>query len=362
MTDTTALTDRYIWAAVRTAPEAKRAELDAELRERIGDAIDARLAGGESPEAAERAVLLELGDPERLAAEYLGRPLQLIGPAHYLAWRRLLKLLLVTVLPSAFGALILAGLIQQKPVGDVIWGAIWTAFIVGIQLCFWVTLAFVIVEHSPERTPRRRLGTDPWSLDQLPELPADSFSGMSAPGIPGLPALPRTSRLRGTRTSDGEVIAVAVLSALLIVIIVWQQFNPFTLAADGSPIPVLQPELWSFFLPYAIALIAADVAVTVAAHLARRWTWGLAAAHAVVTLALTVPTLWLFATGRLINPVFLDAVGLADEPDVLRIVLIVAPVVVVAATVWDIIDRFLWVARTGRSGRPSGPVAVVGPR
>ena len=42
----TTLTDRYVWAAARTLPEAQRAEFDRELRERIGDAIDALVETG----------------------------------------------------------------------------------------------------------------------------------------------------------------------------------------------------------------------------------------------------------------------------------------------------------------------------
>ena len=54
--------------------------------------------------AAERAVLTDLGDPDKLAAGYTDRPLHLIGPRYYLDWWRLLKLLLWIVLPcAAFG-------------------------------------------------------------------------------------------------------------------------------------------------------------------------------------------------------------------------------------------------------------------
>src|SRR5690242_8277502 len=96
---TTTLTDRYIWAVIRTVPAGQRAELDAELRELIGDTIDAELAAGAPPEQAEREALVQLGDPELLAATWSDRPLQLIGPRFYLQWWRLLKVLLSTVVP-----------------------------------------------------------------------------------------------------------------------------------------------------------------------------------------------------------------------------------------------------------------------
>jgi hypothetical protein len=72
MTD---LTDRYVWAAARTIPETQRAEFDRELRERIGDQIDALVDHGRSHADAERSVLHDLGDPAALAAGYVDRPL-----------------------------------------------------------------------------------------------------------------------------------------------------------------------------------------------------------------------------------------------------------------------------------------------
>ncbi len=65
---------------MRTVPEKQRADLSAELRASIADQIDARVESGESRDAAERAVLIELGDPDALAAGYTDRPLHLIGP------------------------------------------------------------------------------------------------------------------------------------------------------------------------------------------------------------------------------------------------------------------------------------------
>ena len=62
-----------MWAAARTLPETQRAEFGRELRERIGDVIDARVERGAAPADAEHAALVELGDPVQLAVE-LHRP------------------------------------------------------------------------------------------------------------------------------------------------------------------------------------------------------------------------------------------------------------------------------------------------
>src|SRR5690606_7305232 len=77
------LTDRYVYAVIRSLPESQRADIERELRASIADAIETRIEAGEAPEAAERATLTELGDPMRLAGEYADRPSWLIGPKYF---------------------------------------------------------------------------------------------------------------------------------------------------------------------------------------------------------------------------------------------------------------------------------------
>src|SRR5690606_4735895 len=88
------LTDRYVAATLRSIPANSREDIERELRASIGDAIDAKVEAGSEPEAAEAAVLTDLGDPDRLAAGLTDRPLSLIGPELFLTWWRLLRVLL----------------------------------------------------------------------------------------------------------------------------------------------------------------------------------------------------------------------------------------------------------------------------
>lgn len=342
MTTTPTLTDRYLYALERATPERDRAGIAAEVRERIADAIDARIAAGASPDAAERAALDELGDPDRLAADYLGRTLQLIGPKYYLAWWRLLRILLVTVLPSTAGALVLANAIAGRDIGEIIGGAIWVTIVVGVNLCFWTTLAFALVDRYGVRplpalpglpsSPRLRglsaldpTGSGAWSVDQLP-VPAPAE----------------------TRVSRGQAIASGVFAVIVALAIVVQQFNPFLHDAAGAPIPLLDPSLWSLALPYLLGIVALHVAITVATYLQGRYAWWTAVANAIVNLAITIPGIWLWSTGALVNPAFVEAVGI-DRTDTVRIVGIVGGLVWAGVAGWDIVDGFLRAARTERA-------------
>ena len=70
----TELTDRYVSATLRSIPEGQRADIEAELRASIDDAIEARLAEGVLPDDAEQGALVEVGDPDRLASGTRGVP------------------------------------------------------------------------------------------------------------------------------------------------------------------------------------------------------------------------------------------------------------------------------------------------
>lgn len=320
-TPTATLTDRYVYAAARDVPEAQRTEFARELRERIADEVDARLAAadGTSTEDAEAAVLRELGDPSALAAAYVDRPLQLIGPRYYLTWKRLLTLLYSIVLPVTAGAVLLAQLLAGSEPGEVAVEVIGTVVALVVHLGFWVTLVFAILERSPGTQ-----AVEQWTPDKLPEIRDEGRAG----------------RL-------GDLIASLVFLTLFAVLILWQQVSPPFFDGPGEAIAVLDPDLWSFWLPYFLVLIVLEMLFAVAIYLGG-WNWRLAIANLVLNVAFTVPALWLLATGQLFNPAFLDAVGWpwGEAAGVTTTVLVI---VFIGVAVWDVIDGVIKTVR-GRGG------------
>ncbi|MDQ0736115.1 hypothetical protein [Arthrobacter agilis] len=310
----TTLTDRYVWAAVRTVPESQRSGLDPEIRELIGDAVDARLASGEDSAAAERSALVGLGDPERLAADYVDRPLTLIGPRYYLDWLRLLKTLVAIVVPIAAVVVLVVQLLTSGSVGGAIGGAVSTAITATVHIGFWTTLLFVVLERSG--TADTGMG---WTVERLPELP--------------------------DRTRDGrltELVASLVFLALFAGAILWQQIRSVALADDGSAIPLLDPALWSFWLPWFLALIVLEAGFALWLYL-RGWSWSAAVVNVVLNLAFAVPAVLLWSEGRLLNPDFVDAVGwdpaVATGGGWTVVSVVTGGTVLIAA--WDVVDGFL---------------------
>lgn len=314
MTATATLTDRYVDAAMRTVPESQRTDLAAELRASIDDQIEARVAEGQPRDAAEREVLTELGDPDKLAAGYTERPLWLIGPRYYLDWWRLLKLLWAIVIPSAVFGVSFAMVLGGATFGEIM-GAIWPlALTVTVHVAFWTTLVFFVVE----RTGRGEPVTGPWTPDSLPE-----------------------PRQRGARISD--MIGSLVFLGLAAAAILWDLFIGFVPTEPG--LSFLDPDLWPAWILGLFVLMALEAVLAIAVYALGRWTLGLAIANAVLNAAIAIPAIWLLMDGRLINPEYFPTILGAGGAEVGAIVATVLGFVFAGIAVWDSVDGFLKVRR-----------------
>jgi hypothetical protein len=323
------LTERYVWGVMRSIPERQRADLEPEVRALVADAVEAAQArngagvtGPADAATVERAALTELGDPELLAARYTDRNLYLIGPGSYLDYRRLLSLLLSIVVPIVTLATMGAGFIAEMPAVTAVVNGISAGFTVGIQLAFWVTVGFVVVER---RGSRKVAPFKPWTPDDLPATPAPA------------------------RMSAGEAIASIVGGVVLLGVIAWGP--PFITTIDGTTtsVPFFDPALadsWAFwFAGVAVAQIAFGVIV----YALRRWTWPIAIVNAVIDAAFVIPAVWLLQTGRLLSPEVqaqMDALGAGSA---IAPTVTIISVVLVAAIGWDAIDGFRKAWRGSRS-------------
>lgn len=318
MTTTATLTERYISATIRSLRPEVQDDVRAELQGSIADAIDARRDQGEAPEAAERAVLTELGDPGVLAAGYADRPLHLIGPKYYLAWWRLLTLLLVIVPVCAFGGVLLGQLIAGAPTGEVIGSAVVAALGSIVHVGFWVTLVFVILERTGTDTGVR------WNVDQLPE-PAENGVGRA------------------------DAIASLVFLLAGVGAVFWDEFVGF-FPTDGEPIAILNPGLWPWGIGVLFALVAAEALLAVVVYAKRRWTFGAAVVNTVLAVAFAAWSLTLLVQGDLLNPDFLRFVFTDNgvDAETMRILAVVTGFGLIAFPVWDIVDGWIKTARARR--------------
>ena len=282
----TTLTDRYVHAVGRRAPKNQRDELELEIRALVADTADAhREQGSSNPE---REAILQLGDPERLAASYTDRPLQLIGPALFPAYRRTMTVLYCLVPPIAIVLLVLVKAFARDSVDDIIGSAIALAIQTCVHVGFWTTLVFVVLE----RVPREGRGITEWTPEMLPD--PDS----------------------GERGLDrGDLIGGILWGVFIIAAVLWQQFASPIRTSSGGSIAVLNPQLWTFWLPWIIVVMTAQIAFTVFVYSRPSWTYPLAIIRIVLDVAFLVPVAALALAGALLNPAFFAAVQWPEGAD-----------------------------------------------
>ena len=314
------LTDRYVFAALKSIPEQQRGDIDKELRDSITDAVDARIESGEPPADAEKAVLAEFGDPQRLAARYADRPLYLIGPDLYLDWWRVLRILLLIVVPLAFVATTLVHMATDPANPAAAFAAAISASLASlVHVTFWVTLVFAILQRTGTR--RKDLGLQQWTPEMLPQIQRSSGISLS------------------------DTIASVIVLAFFIGLLLWQRVGSL-FYLEGEPVLVLQEQLWDFWLPYIIVLLVLEAVFAVVLYVAGRWTYAFAAVNAALALLFMVPVLWLLANGRVFDWSFLSNVGWGTDTAAWIGAATAASVLIIS--LWDIADGFRKARKTAR--------------
>jgi len=304
------LTERYVAAALRSIPEDQKSDIEAELRVSIDDAIEARVAGGGDARSAETEVLTELGDPDRLAAGYVGRPSYLIGPEHFFDYKRLLTVLLITVVPIVVTIVAVVQVVAGDSIASVLAQAFGSGLSLAVQIAFWTTLVFALIERGSERK------TSEWTLSTLPLMPTAG-----------------TVRLGDT---IGSVVFLVVAIAGLALS---RTVSPVT-GPDGSAISIFDPSVWDFWFPFFIVVLLIEIIFEVVKYWRGRWTWPLASLNVALNAVFAIPAVYLLTSGQIFNPVFFEEIGWGSEPagDGTLVRVVVAAMIVIA--LWDIFDGF----------------------
>lgn len=283
------LTDRYVGEVLRGVPAPMRDDVERELRASIADAIEATDTGAGpgpgddsavAPGGAEAQALTALGDPARLAASLADGPQYLIGPGLYWDYRRTVRALLMIVPPVVALSVSTVQAFTGTPPVEVLLDGVWLLLVVAFQVVLWTTLGFAIAEHTGTREIP---GRQAWSVADLPQ---------------------RTAR----RVTLGETIGTVMGLLIGIAALVWQRSGA-RITDSGESIPLLDPELWSFWLPALIALMSAGVVLQLLAYARGRWSPALAGVRVAGDVLSGVVGITLLMTQQVLNPAFLAELG-----------------------------------------------------
>lgn len=271
------LTQRYVAAAVVGVPDSQRDDVAAELSASIDDAIDGLVATGLTREAAERQAVQDLGDPAELAERFGGRPRHLIGPEYFRPYWRLLRTLLLVVVPIVGVATLIAQVAAQAaPVGAIL-SALGTMLQVGVWISFWVTAVFAFLERQHTPIPE-----DPWTPDDLPDIP-------------------------DRRISVADTVMGIAWLVVLMWAIVWQR-DHWLVTVDGAEVPVLNEQVWTPWLLLALAVLAASIVLEVVKYRTGRWTVSLAVVNTGLNAAFAGIVVGLWGAGDLLTAGVTDLV------------------------------------------------------
>ncbi|WHZ00128.1 HAAS signaling domain-containing protein [Peribacillus simplex] len=286
------LIELYIQEVTRRLPEKNREDIALELQSTIEDMLPV-----DHTEQDVKAVLLKLGDPVTLASRYRDRPMHLIGPRYFDVYICLLKM----ILPIA-AVISLIGLIGDNPFRDmgnmvvdsiliIIWKGISGIISTGIQVFFWLTISFAIlerVENSKDQSPLTK-DLKPWTPENLKDIP--SISKKKA--VPMIEIF-------------ASLLGLSVFAALY--------FNAANLLGvyekrNGSIIfvtPSFNQDVLNSYWLLVSCVVLIGVLLAIYKLFLRRWNLKLALFHAIYQLLSTLTFIIIISNPDLLNPEFIE--------------------------------------------------------
>jgi len=324
----TKLIERYVVAALDRIPSDRQGEVGQDIRGAIDEIVEQRVDSGEPEAEAVRSALTELGDPARLAASYHESNRYLIGPGWYPAYIDVLKrVVAITVPVVSVIAMVLAITEDDARFAGVLGAGIGAVIDIGLQVLFWVTLAFVIGERTmgPDGPARGRTA---WTPDDLPQTSlkrqiglADTLFTVIALGFFGILAFLFHERALGRIIDD--------------------------VGNDVAAIPLLNPDLPIGWVVVFYGLISLSIVVAVDRYFVGYWT------RPMFLVAVAENVLWIAFAAALavsepiVNPALAQRVDEAslNRWDAGGQANLVAALIVVVISVWDV-----WEAWQGNRG------------
>ena len=318
------LIDRYIAEVGRHLPEQQRADIEAEIRSNLEDVIEenSQQTGTPMDDSNISVALEQLGDPALLAHKYSPAKRYLIGPQWYEAYVETLKRILYTALP-VFAIVTFMVHIARVPTdvmnafGEAFGGAV----SVGIQILFWVTLVFVLLDRSdvqPDEQSKSKPGA--WTVAKLPAMP------------------------KKRQISIGEVLANIVF---VVIGLGWIGLPLFFAQFQGVRgfVSVFHPNLWNIWLPLFFVLAGLTLIHEWFKLRIGNWTPALTVTNLILGIAAIVYIIALVTTQEIFNPAFLatltEGVGAEELPTITswaKWTVNISAIIIIGIYIWEMLD------------------------
>lgn len=289
----TNLIETYIQEVTRRIPEKNRGDIALELKSTIEDMLP-----DEFTEEDVKGVLKKLGSPAALASGYLDRPMHLIGPRYYDVYMTLLKMVLpiaivialITMMATYFinysGAEAALSILIQVLVKGIV-----TIIEVGIQVFFWLTVVFAIIE----RTDKGK-GIEPLSMSLEKWTPDD---------LKNITYIPKKKAI-----TKLEVFGYLMWTAIWATLYFYASHLIGIYENNGNGLefvtPTFNQEVLHSYWPIIVVLIGLEVAFALYKLIKGQWTYKMAIFNTVVEVAATIIFLVIFINPNLFHGEFIS--------------------------------------------------------
>lgn len=319
------LIEKYIQEVTRRLPERNREDIALELRSTIEDMLP-----DDYTEQDVENVLTQMGDPVLLAREYRDWPQYLIGPRYFEVYMTLLKI------GSCIGAAIalIAYLAQQAVgfTGEESFLSLFPTFIIGaagsvieaaMQVFFWTTLSFAIVERTDPSKDGKPFTLKKWSPDDLKDVP---------------------DRAKERRISHFEVFGGLFWTA------VWgtvyyhadHLVGIYHSDTDGMEFvtPIFNQEILHMYWPAMIMIIILEIALSLFKWKNGKWTIKLAAFNTILQIICTAVFILIINQAHLFDTGFITYLGQSSYDRILKGIINLAIIIFFMGAAYNAYDGF----------------------
>jgi hypothetical protein len=323
------LIEVYIDEVTRRLPEKSRKDIALELRSTIEDMLP-----DEYTEEEIKQVLAQLGNPAVLASGYRDQPMHLIGPRYFDIYVNLLKLIIPIAAVVSLISVMAHNFIDNNgnetllmifinSIGIGIWGIIST----GIQVFFWLTLVFAILERVDTGKSQLPLTSSlkEWTPDDLKDIPY----------IPQKKAISKFDVFGGLLWT--AIWATVYFNAAHLAGVYEKGENGLEFV-----IPTFNQEVLQSYWPLVVLVIGLEITVALYKWFAAQWTMKVAILNTIWQLVATIVFIIIFRDPNLFNIAFIDYMYdlFSIKNDLSNQIIGSAIVIVVVFAAIDIIQGF----------------------
>lgn len=287
------LIELYIQEVTRRLPEKNREDIALELKSTIED----MLPDGYSEQDV-KSILKQLGNPAILASGYRDRPMHLIGPRYFDLYIQLLKMIIPIAAAISLFSLAANNILSYGGEGavlnlilHVLGEGIWGILSTGIQVFFWLTLVFAILErtdHAKAPIPLTQSCKE-WSPDDLKNIPY----------IPKEKVISKVevfgSLLWTAIWATGYFYAANLLGV-------------YEKGREGLELvaPTFNQEVLHSYWPLVVMVIGLEVATAIYKWISAQWTKKVASLNMILQLISSIVFIVIFSNPHLFNIAFVQ--------------------------------------------------------